>query len=128
MKKKEEKDVIISSENTEMYLYAVRNKEGEWLRSKGYSGYGTSWVDDISKARLYFRSGYAKARISFWSKNYPDFGTPELIRLKVTELQALNIEKELAVKDKKKEIENIKNKMMDLTNQVQNTKNMLLRK
>jgi hypothetical protein len=26
-------------------IYVIRNKEGKYLRAKGYHGYGSSWVE-----------------------------------------------------------------------------------
>lgn len=37
-------------ETVKLDFYAVRNRDGKWLRSKGYGGFGKCWVDDISAA------------------------------------------------------------------------------
>ena len=44
-------------------LYVVRNKEGKYFRTKGYSGYGDTWVDDIQKAKVYPKIGQARSRL-----------------------------------------------------------------
>ena len=73
-------------------LYVVRNKEGKYLRSKGYGGYGPSWVDELQKAKIYPRIGPARSQVTFWTNNYPGFGTPEIVVLTVTASQVLNEE------------------------------------
>lgn len=67
-------------------FYAVRNRDGLWFRRKGYGGYGESWVKDLKLARFYGKPGSARGQITFWSKNYPQFGVPELVELKVTDM------------------------------------------
>jgi hypothetical protein len=69
---------------TTLKLYAVINSDGKFFRSKGYGGYGQSWVDDISKAKIYPTSRPAKAQITFWGKNYPEYGIPKLIEMTAT--------------------------------------------
>ena len=68
-----------------LVLYVVRNSEGRFFRSKGYRGYRESWVDSINEAKIYDKTGGARGVITFFSKNYPGFATPELIRLTVTD-------------------------------------------
>jgi len=65
----------------DLKLYAVRNKDGKWLRTKGYGGYGECWVDDIQTAKIYPRIGPARSQVTWWSNNYPDYGIPDLIEL-----------------------------------------------
>lgn len=48
-------------ETVRLDFYAVRNRDGKWLRSKGYGGFGKCWVDDISAAKIYGKPGPAKA-------------------------------------------------------------------
>jgi hypothetical protein len=80
MAKKKDNFVIIRSETLELNFYAVRSKDGKWLRAKGYGGSGKSWVDEMSKAKIYANPGPAKAQITFWAKNYPEYGVPELVQ------------------------------------------------
>jgi hypothetical protein len=68
----------MSIENN-LNLYVIRNKEGKYFRSKGYNGHGENWVDDINKARFYTKSGPAKAIVTFYFNNYPQYGCPDLI-------------------------------------------------
>lgn len=65
----------------DLKLYTVRSKDGKWLRTKGYNGYGDNWVDDIQKAKIYTRIGPARSQVTWWSNNYPDYGIPDLIEL-----------------------------------------------
>jgi hypothetical protein len=65
-------------------LYVVRNKDGRYLRSKGYGGYGQSWVTELKKAKVYTKKGPACAQVTWWANNYPDFGIPDLIPLTLT--------------------------------------------
>lgn len=72
---------IISVNETQLSIYAVQSKDGKFFRAKGDNGGGNSWVDDIEKAKLYFKVGPAKSIVSWWAKNYPDYGVPNLIRI-----------------------------------------------
>jgi len=74
----------------EIKLYAVRNAEGQWFRSKGYGGYGKTWVDEFRKARVYNAIGPARQQVTFFAKNYPEFGVPDLVELTVTSVTALD--------------------------------------
>jgi hypothetical protein len=88
-------------------LYAVRNKKGQYLRSKGYGGYGPSWVDDLQKAKIYPKIGPARSQVTFWANNYPRYGTPEIVVLTVTASQVLNEEdrvKKAIIKSKREKI------------------------
>jgi hypothetical protein len=60
-------------------FYAVRSRDGKWLRRKGIDGWGDSWVDELTKARIYNRPGPARAQISYWFSNYPSYGCPDLV-------------------------------------------------
>ena len=66
-------------------LYVVRNAAGQFFR-----GYGESWVDDINRAKIYPRIGSAKSVVTFWADNYPKFGIPDIVELRVTESVVLN--------------------------------------
>jgi len=71
-----------------LVLYAVRNRDGKYFHAKGYGHCGATWVDDIKKARIYPRPGPARARVTYFVTNYPQFGVPELVELRVTEVVA----------------------------------------
>lgn len=62
-------------------FYAIINHENKFLRRKGYGGYGNSWIDNIGAARIYPKIGTAKAQITFWGKNYPQYPTPKLVEI-----------------------------------------------
>ena len=65
-------------------IYAVRNQEGKFFRSKGYGGYGQTWVDDINKAKTYTKIGQARSRVTFFANTYPAFGIPDIVEFTVT--------------------------------------------
>lgn len=65
-------------------FYIVRNKEGKFLRSKGYGGSGECWVDDLEKAKVWSRPGPAKAQVTWWLTHYPSYGLPEIVPLVAT--------------------------------------------
>jgi hypothetical protein len=75
--------------NVLMTLYAVRNRDGQYFRAKGYGGCGETWVDSLSRARIYPKPGPARAQVTFFANNYPKFGVPELVELRVTEVVAI---------------------------------------
>lgn len=70
-------------------LYVVRNQEGFYFRAKGFSGRGKSWVEDINDAKFYAKLGQARSRVTFFSKNYPDYDIPEILKLKVEGAEVL---------------------------------------
>lgn len=80
-------------------VYAVRNSDGQWLRSKGYGGSGEIWVDDLRQARLYPKIGPARGRVTWFTKNYPEYPMPDLVKLTVTQMEVVTSEKE-RVEDK----------------------------
>lgn len=87
----------------DLKFYAVRNKEGKWFRRKGYGGSGDSWVDEITKARIYNKIGTARAQISWWFTNYPSFGCPDLVVFSIQISAVINEEDRLLKKRAKKE-------------------------
>lgn len=70
-------------------LYAVRNREGRWFRSKGARGYGETWTPDVDKAKLYTKIGQARGRVSFFANKWPEFGVPDVVEFTATETRAL---------------------------------------
>lgn len=80
----------IELEKIELELYAVCNKDGEFMRSKGYGGSGSKWVDDIKKARIYPRIGTARSQVTYWAKHYPEYDTPKIVKLLVTGLEIVD--------------------------------------
>lgn len=71
-------------------FYLVRNKEGKWLRSKGYGGVGECWVDDVKRAKVYGRIGPARAQVSYWANQYPKYGVPDIVKLTISGFTILN--------------------------------------
>lgn len=78
------------SNDSLLEIYMVRNKEGKWFRRKGYGGYGDTWVDDIKKGRIYGKTGGARGVITWFANNYPEYGTPDLVCLKVTDMEVID--------------------------------------
>jgi hypothetical protein len=83
-----------------VHLYIVRSRDGKFLRRKGYGGYGEKWVEDLADARMYSRIGPARAQVTWWTKHYPEFGTPEILILEARivgkEEQEARVEKAIA--------------------------------
>lgn len=74
-----------------LVIYALRNQEGKWFRTKGAHGYGKSWVDDINDAKLYMKLGQVRGRRTFFATNYDEkFGVPDIIKLTVSSMEVLN--------------------------------------
>jgi hypothetical protein len=92
-------------------LYAVRNKKGQYLRSKGYGGYGPSWVDELQKAKIYPRIGPARSQVTFWTNNYPGYGTPEIVVLTVSASKVLNEEERVKKAINKAKREKLNNEL-----------------
>jgi len=87
-------------------LYAVMNEEGQYLRSRGYGGGGNSWVDEFESAKVYQKIGPARARVTWFSNRYPEYGIPKLVRLSVTKVQVLDDSEHLKKKEDKKKATN----------------------
>jgi len=92
-------------------MYAVQNDKDQFLRSKGFSGSGNSWVDSLDTARLYGKPRAARARITFFAKNYPEFPVPKLVALHITEMEVIdeterieNLKKNRASADDRREL------------------------
>ena len=68
----------------DLKLYAVQSKDGKWLRAKGYSGSGNSWVENIEDAKIYPKLGNARRQVTWWSNHFPDFGIPLIIEFQIT--------------------------------------------
>lgn len=93
-----------------MKLYLVRNKEGKFFRAVGYGGSGGNWVSEMDKAKFYTKGGQASARVTWFFRNYPQFGCPEILEfdLDVRSATVLNMEEvtlKKIKKSKEKELE-----------------------
>jgi len=89
----------------QLELYVVRNKEGKYLRSKGYGGYGKKWVDGIKTARIYTTIKPARAQVTFWSNTFPEYGVPDIVVLTMSETKVLNEEERVKNNKIKKELQ-----------------------
>ena len=110
-----------------MNVYIVRNQSGQFFRAKGQSGHGQSWVDDIDKARLYTKIGPAKATVTFFTKEWPQYGTPSILafELDVSKATVMDMEestsKRIAAKKQaelKREKERTRREQADLQEQM----------
>ena len=102
-------------------LFAVRNQEGKWFRSKGYGGYGDSWVVEVKKAKLYGKIAQARSRVTFWATMYPEYGVPEVIRFVVTRDEVVvgeaeRVQKIIEKRRKKDEEHEVHRKQQQLEN------------
>lgn len=95
-------------------FYAVRNKEGLWFRAKGYGGSGESWVKEITRAKIYARSGGARGTVTFFAKAYPQYGVPDLVELHVTQTVVVDESVRVAKSIKKAEIAQKEGEIRDL--------------
>lgn len=71
-------------------FYAVRNEQGKYFRSKGYCGYGDTWVDSLNNAKIYSKIGQARGRVTYFANNYPKFKIPQIVELQVTNVVAID--------------------------------------
>ncbi len=67
--------------NLNLTIYMVRSRDGKWFRSVGYGGGGKSWVSDPADAKMYAKPGPAKSRVTWWAKNYPQYGVPDIVEI-----------------------------------------------
>lgn len=90
-----------------MNLYVLRNKAGQFFKSKGFGGYGPSWREKLEDAKFYTKIGPAKAQVTYWFKNHPQFGCPDLLVFNCdpTNATVLNMESQTAQAVKKGELE-----------------------
>lgn len=83
------KNFLLGLLNKFMKLYVVRNKEGKFFKNIGYGGSGGNWQDTIDKAKFYAKFGQAKSRCTFFYKNYPSFGCPDILEFDIDASNAL---------------------------------------
>ena len=88
----------------DLKFYVIRNREGKYFRAKGYKGYGDTWVDDPTKARVYSKLGSTRSIVSWFYNTYPDYGIPEVVELSVGAVTVID-ETERVEKQKQKKIE-----------------------
>ena len=104
-----------------MKLYVLRNKEGKFFRSKGYGGYGPSWRNTLEEAKFYAKIGPAKAQVTYWFKNHPKFGCPELLVFELDPANAtvLNMEGQTTARAKVAKIQEARSVVRNLENDIQ---------
>lgn len=95
-------------------FYVVKNKEGKFLRSKGYNGYGECWVSELKKAKVWTKLGTANAQVTWWASTYPEYGIPDVIPLYTTMGKPLNQDDRVAKAIIRKELRKFDNKIWDL--------------
>ena len=110
-------------------LYVVRNKEGKFFRTKGYGGYGASWVDSPATARIYAKIGPARAAVKFWATSWPAFGVPDLVKLSVGKIEVLDeterickVEEKAARREENKELNQAKQRMRNAQKELEKAK------
>ena len=91
-----------------LVFYAVRNRDGKYFRAKGYGGYGNTWVDELAKARIYSKISPARAQVTFFANNYPNYGIPKLVELHVTKLVSLEETERVKQLQERKKMETAK--------------------
>jgi hypothetical protein len=79
-----------------LLLYAVRNRDGLWFRSRGIGGYGETWVAELQDAKLYSRIGPARSRVTFFAARWPEYGTPDVVELSLSGMRVLDETKRAA--------------------------------
>jgi hypothetical protein len=101
-----------------MKLYVIRNQEGKFFRTIGYQGYGVSW-DTLEKAKFYTKIGQAKARCTYFFKNYPSFGCPEILEfdLNVANATVIDMRATMEKSIKKIKANNLKRQLADKARQ-----------
>lgn len=65
----------------ELKMYLVRNSDGQYYRRVGYGGYGACWTDDVARASVWTKQSTARARVSYFANNYPNYPVPNLIEI-----------------------------------------------
>lgn len=113
-------DKIIKTESIEINLYAVRSKDGKWLRSKGQNGYGNSWVDKFADAKVWNKPRSAKAQITYWANNYPQYGVPDLVEIVSGVINYIDYSEAARKSKERKEAQEKRRKISDLEYKINN--------
>lgn len=77
----QEEKHVFNDFNINLEFFAVRNSSGQYFHNVGYGGYGKSWVDDLSKAKIYTKIGQARSRVTWFSRNHPEYPMPVIIKI-----------------------------------------------
>lgn len=96
-------------------LYAVMNSDDKFLRAKGYGGTGECWIDGVKTARIYTHQSPAKAQVTYWKNHYPEYETPKLVELIISEINIIDQKDraEKAIKAIKKRKTNHKKRILE---------------
>jgi hypothetical protein len=81
-----------------MKIYVVQSRDGKYFRNIGYGGYGKSWRDKLEDAKFYTKIGQAKARVTFWFKNHPEYGCPKILAFSLNDQNMEIIDVEMDTK------------------------------
>lgn len=86
-------------------FYILRNKKGEFYRSKGRDGYGLNWVTEPKKARVFTKPGPAKAVLTWWNNHTKLEGEVELVKIAATSFEVVKVDyKKIKLDKLKKEL------------------------
>lgn len=66
-----------------MNIYVVQNQQKQYFRNVGRGGYGKPWRDNLEEAKFYTKIGQVKSRVTWWYKNFPQFGMCRIISFKL---------------------------------------------
>lgn len=77
-----------------MKVYIVKNQSNQYFRAKGRSGYGSSWVPELERAKIYTKIGQAKSRVTYFYKDNPKLGCPVLLEFELANPIEINMENE----------------------------------
>lgn len=73
-----------------LVMYAIRNANGFYFKSRGNYGGGIEWVSDINKARVYKTSGPARTIITWIYNDSDNFYVPELLKLNLSSVEIID--------------------------------------
>ena len=101
-----------------MELFVIMNSAGQYMRAKGFSGGGQSWVNGIKTARVYTSIGPAKAQVTYWKKHFPEHECPKIVVLEATIKEVLDQSDRVSEVIKKQEQARIKYEERALKNKI----------
>lgn len=70
-------------------LYMIRSKDGKFLRATGIGG-GDRWVENPSDGKIWTKLSTVRSQVTWWSKNYPKFGVPDIVRIKNAQCEVVD--------------------------------------
>lgn len=108
------KEVVVKTESVQLNFYAVCSQDGKWLKSRGMGGFGKHWVDKLVDAKVYQKRGPAMSQVTWWAGNYPEYGTPMLVRISMGTCEFLSQDERVKKAIEKKRQEGLKCKLANL--------------